>query len=172
MGDEWPGDRVWVVAVGGGEPVLRTVSAGPCSKMEWDWMVWGLSLLLLPPRLSLCFSSRFLLSFLGASSVSWRSLRPDARQTVSEVLLGQNGLLLLHLFSKLFYIASHLHIFTFPHRFDVRLEDLLPRKETSWKVVAFFCVCAAEMTKLSSCHFIASPLLYTVYCLLYIVLSV
>lgn len=51
-------------------PILWTESAGPCSKMEWDWMVWGFSLLLLP-LVSLFFSSLSLLSFFGTMTSSF-----------------------------------------------------------------------------------------------------
>lgn len=52
-------------------PVFLKVSAGPCSKMECDWIVWGLSLRLR----SLCLSSLSLLSFFGAVRGSSFNLR-------------------------------------------------------------------------------------------------
>lgn len=51
-------------------PILRTESAGPCSKMEWDWMVWGLSLLLLL-LVSLFLSSLSLFSFFETMTSSF-----------------------------------------------------------------------------------------------------
>lgn len=52
-------------------PILRTESAGPCSKMEWDWMVWGLSLLLLLLLVSLFLSSLSGFSFFETMTSSF-----------------------------------------------------------------------------------------------------